>query len=161
MYSVRALVARQHLLKLDKMLLSMHPLVSFWYAQVCACVFHSPRKTYAYLITYFTVYTSYNETPGFCLSHHHLCCGDFYWSAITGVFNWKPNNLIVGLKCNDGKIRGVNAGGWLVLESWMTPSLFDEFHDQYSRMYSKSLLWSKQNIYAVSHSTCQSKCFSK
>merc|ERR1711892_619099 len=40
--------------------------------------------------------------------------------------------ICIGLKCNDGKIRGVNVGGWLVLESWMTPALFEEFHNQYS-----------------------------
>lgn len=32
----------------------------------------------------------------------------------------------LGLNCNDGKIRGVNAGGWLVLEPWITPYLFEE-----------------------------------
>ncbi|MBI9009437.1 MAG: cellulase family glycosylhydrolase [Tenericutes bacterium] len=33
------------------------------------------------------------------------------------------------------KIRGVNLGGWLVLEKWMTPELyagFDEAHDEYN-----------------------------
>jgi len=30
------------------------------------------------------------------------------------------------LNCNDGKIRGVNAGGWLLLEPWITPYLFEE-----------------------------------
>ena len=28
--------------------------------------------------------------------------------------------------CNDNKIRGVNLGGWLVLEPWITPSIFEE-----------------------------------
>merc|ERR1711892_1161112 len=27
--------------------------------------------------------------------------------------------------CNDGKIRGVNAGGWLLLEPWVTPKFFE------------------------------------
>ena len=27
--------------------------------------------------------------------------------------------------CNDGKIRGVNAGGWLLLEPWITPRFFE------------------------------------
>ena len=31
-----------------------------------------------------------------------------------------------GLDCQDGKIRGVNAGGWLLLEPWITPKLFEE-----------------------------------
>ena len=26
---------------------------------------------------------------------------------------------------DDGKIRGVNLGGWLVLEPWITPNLFE------------------------------------
>ena len=30
------------------------------------------------------------------------------------------------LDCQDGKIRGVNAGGWLLLEPWITPKLFEE-----------------------------------
>ena len=29
-------------------------------------------------------------------------------------------------KCNDDKIRGVNLGGWLLLEPWITPSIFEE-----------------------------------
>ena len=28
--------------------------------------------------------------------------------------------------CNDHKIRGVNLGGWLLLEPWITPSIFEE-----------------------------------
>jgi len=32
----------------------------------------------------------------------------------------------LGLNCNDGKIRGVNTGGWLLLEPWITPYLFEE-----------------------------------
>jgi len=38
----------------------------------------------------------------------------------------------LGRQCPDGKIRGVNLGGWLVLEEWMLPQLFDEFHQQYN-----------------------------
>jgi glucan 1,3-beta-glucosidase len=30
---------------------------------------------------------------------------------------------------NDGIVRGVNLGGWFVLEPWITPSLFDEAGD--------------------------------
>jgi len=37
----------------------------------------------------------------------------------------------LGVRCNDGKVRGVNAGGWLLLEPWMTPRLFQEFQDEY------------------------------
>ena len=32
----------------------------------------------------------------------------------------------LGLDCGDGKIRGVNVGGWLLLEPWITPKLFEE-----------------------------------
>lgn len=28
--------------------------------------------------------------------------------------------------CGDGKIRGVNLGGWLLLEPWISPKLFEE-----------------------------------
>ncbi len=35
------------------------------------------------------------------------------------------------MNCNDGKIRGVNLGGWLVLEEWMTPTLFKDFQIRY------------------------------
>ena len=28
-------------------------------------------------------------------------------------------------QCDDGKIRGVNLGGWLLLEPWITPSIFE------------------------------------
>lgn len=33
---------------------------------------------------------------------------------------------VFSLKCNDGVIRGVNLGGWLLLEPWITPSIFEE-----------------------------------
>ena len=33
------------------------------------------------------------------------------------------------LDCQDGKIRGVNAGGWLLLEPWITPKLFEEVNN--------------------------------
>lgn len=39
-------------------------------------------------------------------------------------------------------LRGVNLGGWLVLERWMTPSLFEgtDAHDEYSFMRSEGAL---------------------
>ena len=49
----------------------------------------------------------------------------------------RPLSLILctpfgeGKRCNDGKIRGVNLGGWLVLEEWMTPALFEYFQNSY------------------------------
>jgi glucan 1,3-beta-glucosidase len=39
-----------------------------------------------------------------------------------------------GLRCNDDIIRGVNAGGWLVLEPWMSPSIFADFNNVASRI---------------------------
>ena len=33
------------------------------------------------------------------------------------------------LDCNDDKIRGVNLGGWLLLEPWITPSIFEEVNE--------------------------------
>jgi len=33
------------------------------------------------------------------------------------------------LGCSDGKVRGVNLGGWLVLEPWITPKFFEEVND--------------------------------
>ena len=37
--------------------------------------------------------------------------------------------VAVSLKCNDGNIRGVNLGGWLLLEPWITPSIFEEVNE--------------------------------
>ena len=31
---------------------------------------------------------------------------------------------------NNDKVRGVNLGGWFVLEPWITPSIFDQWADQ-------------------------------
>merc|ERR1711936_544148 len=35
-------------------------------------------------------------------------------------------SLTAAKSCSDGKIRGVNLGGWLLLEPWITPELFRE-----------------------------------
>ncbi len=37
-------------------------------------------------------------------------------------------------KINQGKLRGINLGGWLVLEKWITPSIFEGYKadDEYS-----------------------------
>ena len=35
-------------------------------------------------------------------------------------------SLSTALTCNDGKIRGVNLGGWILLEPWITPVIFEE-----------------------------------
>jgi len=32
---------------------------------------------------------------------------------------------IVGVEAQQKVVRGVNAGGWLVLEPWMTPTIFN------------------------------------
>ena len=34
--------------------------------------------------------------------------------------SWNPAG------CGDGLVRGVNLGGWLVLEPWITPKLFQQ-----------------------------------
>ena len=31
-----------------------------------------------------------------------------------------------GRKCGDDVVRGVNLGGWLLWEPWITPSIFEE-----------------------------------
>ena len=48
------------------------------------------------------------------------------WTVNDSKLKWS------GRQCPDGKIRGVNLGGWLVLEEWMLPQLFEEFHQQYN-----------------------------
>lgn len=35
----------------------------------------------------------------------------------------------VSFNYNDEKVRGVNIGGWLVLEPWITPSIFSQWAD--------------------------------
>ena len=49
---------------------------------------------------------------------------------------WRAGCLILlflgtafSLKCNDDTIRGVNLGGWLLLEPWITPSIFEEVNE--------------------------------
>ena len=49
-----------------------------------------------------------NETTGTCVS--------IYFGL---------SKVIIVSACNDGKIRGVNAGGWLLLEPWITPKFFE------------------------------------
>lgn len=36
---------------------------------------------------------------------------------------------VEGLR-GDSKVRGVNLGGWLVVEGWIKPSLFDDIPDE-------------------------------
>jgi len=40
--------------------------------------------------------------------------------CVVSVYLWSVQG------CNDGKIRGVNAGGWLLLEPWITPNFFED-----------------------------------
>jgi hypothetical protein len=40
------------------------------------------------------------------------------WISLIGV-------SLFCLGCEDGKIRGVNLGGWLVMEPWITPKIFE------------------------------------
>lgn len=39
------------------------------------------------------------------------------------------NPISPGFPYGSQKVRGVNLGGWLVLEPWITPSLFDNTDD--------------------------------
>lgn len=47
--------------------------------------------------------------------------------ALASAFYFLPSvaSLTLGFPYGDEKVRGVNLGGWLVLEPWITPSLFD------------------------------------
>ena len=36
---------------------------------------------------------------------------------------------ILNSGCGDGKVRGVNLGGWFVLEPWITPVFFEEVNN--------------------------------
>ncbi|XP_050126855.1 probable glucan 1,3-beta-glucosidase A isoform X6 [Malus sylvestris] len=48
-----------------------------------------------------------------------LCC----WLFVSGVYS------VEGLR-GDSKVRGVNLGGWLVVEGWIKPSLFDDIPNE-------------------------------
>ena len=48
------------------------------------------------------------------------------------------------LGCGDGMVRGVNLGGWFVLEPWITPVFFEEVNDG-GDMVSRRLKWT--NVY--------------
>lgn len=46
--------------------------------------------------------------------------------------NVNPSRLSergISFNYNDEKVRGVNIGGWLVLEPWITPSIFSKWAD--------------------------------
>ena len=44
--------------------------------------------------------------------------------------------IIYYLGCSDGKVRGVNLGGWLVLEPWITPKFFEDVNDESAKVES-------------------------
>jgi glucan 1,3-beta-glucosidase len=57
--------------------------------------------------------------------------GDRFW-FYTSIINTDPHiDCHSGIAFNYGsdKVRGVNIGGWLVLEPWITPSIFDNVGD--------------------------------
>ena len=45
----------------------------------------------------------------------------YYWTLATA-----DNPIASSFPYGSEKIRGVNLGGWLVLEPWITPSIFDD-----------------------------------
>ena len=65
--------------------------------------------------------------------------------------------LVYWSGCNDGKVRGVNMGGWFVMEPWITPKLFEEVNnggdkvkklgknDHWNEIQDK--IWNKKNFW--------------
>lgn len=57
-----------------------------------------------------------------------MCHQDFYCSKRLETLLATITDLLQeGFNYNDDKVRGVNLGGWLVLEPWITPSIFDQW----------------------------------
>ena len=64
-----------------------------------------------------------------------------------------PQKRDISFNYNSDKVRGVNLGGWFVLEPWITPSLFQEWADSadvkdeytYSQMLGKDEAYSRLN----------------
>ncbi|KAI4253219.1 MAG: hypothetical protein LQ352_003819 [Teloschistes flavicans] len=48
-------------------------------------------------------------------------------SNATNKHHSQPSKRAVAFNYNSQKVRGVNLGGWFVLEPWITPSIFDEW----------------------------------
>ncbi|KAF8167367.1 exo-beta-1,3-glucanase [Crassisporium funariophilum] len=53
----------------------------------------------------------------------------FSFLLLSSVLSSTLAALTFGFPYGRTKVRGVNLGGWLVLESWLTPSLFDTTND--------------------------------
>ena len=71
----------------------------------------------------------------------------FVWSTILWA---RAAHALVGAESDEKKIRGVNLGGWLVLEPWITPGLFASANDGVPRASDNSfqvmvLLFARQN----------------
>ena len=63
-------------------------------------------------------------------SHHHWALYLFSMHKLTLLpILFLLLSPVNSLDCQDGKIRGVNAGGWLLLEPWITPKLFEEVNN--------------------------------
>lgn len=60
-----------------------------------------------------------------------MCCKLFVRSGLDAVTDPYPSDEIHAPSANYDvdKIRGVNIGGWLVLEPWITPAIFEEVGD--------------------------------
>lgn len=56
-------------------------------------------------------------------------------SLLASLSNAAPTGMFSGVKrdlkfdFNGDKVRGVNLGGWFVLEPWITPSVFEDTPD--------------------------------
>ena len=82
-----------------------------------------------------------------CVTHFHdkimqcttIQCRASAWAATMGLLLLLALTASTSaLDCGDGKIRGVNAGGWLLLEPWITPKLFEEVSSiplEYRKLY--------------------------
>ncbi|KAF4547532.1 Glucan 1,3-beta-glucosidase-like protein 2 [Elsinoe fawcettii] len=53
--------------------------------------------------------------------------------AIAGPLNWLSKRQEVAFDYQNEIVRGVNLGGWLVIEPWITPSIFETADPDFSR----------------------------
>lgn len=66
------------------------------------------------------------------MQHHLLCKYTYFFIHAPGA-NLNHSRLSergVSFDYNNNKVRGVNLGGWFVLEPWITPSIFNNWANQ-------------------------------